>query len=100
MEPCVGSIKRFTKRINVDLPLPDSPMMTKNSPFSTENVALFTATVHPVFSSTSALEAPSSTSFCACLTFLPNIFVRPCTSITGTYVHLIIYLTQKQNHEK
>src|SRR5699024_10365032 len=48
--PSVGSINRLTKRIKVDLPLPERPIITKVSPGLTLNEALETPTVLPVFS--------------------------------------------------
>ena len=46
--PEVGRIRRLIQRSNVDFPLPESPIITKNSPSLIEILAFFTPTVHPV----------------------------------------------------
>ncbi len=62
MVPAVGSMRRLNSRTMVDLPEPDSPMITKISPRMTEKLASKTPMTWPVFSNTSALEAPALTS--------------------------------------
>ena len=46
--PAVGRIRRLIQRSNVDFPLPESPIITKNSPSLIERLASFTPTVQPV----------------------------------------------------
>src|SRR5690625_591517 len=86
--PSVGSIKRLIKRINVDLPLPDNPIITKNSPSFTSKFALLTATVQPVSLKISSFEYPSSKRLRASFVRLPNTFDKSFTSITDTQFHL------------
>lgn len=76
MLPIVGSINRLIRRTNVDLPLPDKPIITKISPCSTENEAWLTPTVHPVSFRMASLDLPSFSSFNACFVFFPNTFVN------------------------
>ncbi|MNZ93654.1 hypothetical protein D3C78_1127300 [compost metagenome] len=54
----MGSIRRLNSRTMVDLPEPDSPMMTKISPRLTEKLASNTPTTCPVFWKISFLSAP------------------------------------------
>src|SRR5574337_2222492 len=73
--PLVGSIRRLSIRISVDLPLPDSPMMQKISPRRTWIVAFETPTTHLNSCKTSRLPRPRSvTARIASGAFFPNIF--------------------------
>jgi hypothetical protein len=53
--PAVGSMSRDRQRTIVDLPEPDSPMMTKISPAPTSSEASRTAPISPASASCSAL---------------------------------------------
>ena len=58
ISPEVGLFKRLIHLSRLDLPLPESPMITNISPSRTERLALFTATVHPVSFRSSLLLFP------------------------------------------
>jgi len=79
--PAVGSIKRLTNLIRVDLPLPDKPIITNISPCSTEKDVWLTPTVIPVFLNISSFFSPFFKRFNPSSGLLPNIFVIFFTSI-------------------
>src|SRR5690606_12599003 len=56
--PAVGSTSRDRQRTMVDLPEPDSPMMTKTSPSWTFRLASRTAPIRPAAASCSTLGRP------------------------------------------
>ncbi|MOA58160.1 hypothetical protein D3C78_1824990 [compost metagenome] len=58
--PTLGSMRRLRRRINVDLPLPESPMMQKISPRRTWRLASETPTTQSKSSSTCFFDKPRS----------------------------------------
>ena len=80
MVPLVESIRRRSIRIRVDFPLPDKPIITKNSPSLTVKDTSRTAITHPVVSSKLFLVADRSSELRISLAFLPKIFHNPFTS--------------------
>ena len=79
--PSVGSINRFSIRRVVDLPEPESPIITKISPVLIEKSARSTPTVAPVAFKISGLVLPAFNISFARFTRLPKILVSPRTSI-------------------
>ena len=57
--PAVGSVNREMQRKSVDLPEPDRPITTNNSPFCTSNVALLTPTIQPAAWKAAASTTPA-----------------------------------------
>ena len=74
--PSVGSINRLSKRIKVDFPEPERPIITKISPSSMVMLMSYTPTVLPVFSTISFLLLFCFTIFNAAFGRFPNILVR------------------------
>jgi hypothetical protein len=58
ISPAVGSMSRDMQRTSVDLPEPDSPMMTKHSPSRTSSVTSRTAAISRAAPSASGVIAP------------------------------------------
>ena len=77
--PAVGSISPLSMRTSVDLPEPDSPMMTNSSPASMVKSASNTPMDCPVFSRICCLPAPSRASASACWGWLPNT-LKTCST--------------------
>jgi hypothetical protein len=74
--PRVGSTSRDRQRINVDLPLPDSPMTTKISPSITSSDTLRTASTWPVCSNTALRVISGVVCSAMCAAAGPNTFHR------------------------
>ncbi len=79
--PDVGSISRLMARRSVDLPEPESPLMTKNSPGFKVNETSWTPITWPVSARMSSLLRPSRSSARAWSGFGPNTLLRDSTRI-------------------
>ncbi|ABG31455.1 conserved hypothetical protein [Roseobacter denitrificans OCh 114] len=88
--PAVGSRRRLKWRTNVDLPLPDSPMMQKISPRETERETSATPTTELNSARTSDLESPLSRMACNAASGLaPKIFHTLEISITQSLICML-----------
>src|SRR5690606_28279288 len=81
MWPALGSISRLKWRISVDLPEPDSPMMTKMLPSSMDRLMSRRPSVWPLLASSSSLLTPLRASSSQRSGCEPNILYILRTSI-------------------
>jgi hypothetical protein len=80
--PAVGGMSRFRQRSSVDLPLPERPMITKNSPRFSRNDTSSTPTTWPVASRMASLLWPCWRSSRADVGLGPKILLRCSARIT------------------